>query len=335
MEEIQNKVIKKIEKIFESNSITTDIPLEIAVQETFDRRENNLRLFCKSSDSEFVFKYELGELSTGVKQVGVRAKMNLRNEIRFYERSKDITLKNLVIPKYISSSSGEEAWLIIEKLDLNKIHIFNAKDGFTERHLPEFLIDPLIKGIDELHNMDIHKEDFVISDINNIITWLNSCEPAFTGKVTGLLKEVLRLAEKHSSVWTEQLKYIVHSDLMADTLGYDKGTHKVMILDFEKVQISNHGFDFASLIRNPFAKKWNGKFEKSLFDYYKNNEFEITYLLACITRGVSALSSLKSGRLDRVFVGILGQEEFNRLRPQLIDLYEEQLLDRIEKLKNY
>lgn len=319
------KTVTHINRILNTHELQTAEDLSALVSSTIAQRENNIRLTCRDKvGNEYILKYSIMHLNSQVQHQGIRAKLNLHNEILFYKTTDAIPKKDIIIPKLFAYSRETIPWIILEKLQPVDVHLFTSDLDFTQKSYPAFFATSIIKGVYEMQHLPIDTSVFIIQGVDRTKEWLAQLNHVYTTSLKKRKKIVERLFERHAELFENNSKYLSHNDIVPDTIGYHKKTRKLVLLDFEKVQITHHAFDFASMCSNPLTPKWRNVFEKELFTYYPSKDFKTLFYLACLLRTMAKIDTFISGRLDHIFEGIIGEKQFHILRPQFIQLWGKQ-----------
>ncbi len=330
------KTISTIKEVLRLNALTPKNSVEGMVTKAIAKDENNVRIECVSkSGQKWLLKYSIVHLSPKTQFTGIRAKLNLRNEANFYRLSNNIKKTHIVIPQLLNSSlpEADESWIIIEKLLQEDFYFFPKNHSFLPTPYPTFFIESIIAGIKEFQNLPIQKETFIVQTIESTRAWLQNLDGAFTNQLADKKAEVLKTFDKFKSIWPDNLGYLSHHDLQAAPLGYQRNTKKLALLDFEKVQITHHAFDYTGVVQNPTWIDWNNKFETALFNQYNNTNFKALFYLSCMLKTLANLNNFKTGRLDHVFLNILGKEGLDKSKVIFTPLWENTVLRYLDKLK--
>ncbi|MBN2101092.1 hypothetical protein JW710_04365 [Candidatus Dojkabacteria bacterium] len=316
-----------IKNILHQNSLRTEQDFELLLRRRLEEKENNIRFEATDSNGKkCIVKVSISHLGNTVQHTGIRAKMNLNNEIRFYNYVKDLKFKDLVIPEFVAGKEGNPAYLIIEKMMPEEYVIFPDDMGYTGDQFPDFFAKSFVSGMHEFQQIKADKEYFLVMSENDIATWLGSMSEVFSDFENAKYQKVVDLFEKYFNLWTNSMDTLSHSDILPDALGYSVNTKKLLLLDFEKVQVSYSSFDFSAMVKSPLMKDWiEDKFEPELFSIYKEEEFRILYNLSKALRLLTGLKNLKTGFIDHVFEAMLGKDKFEKVKPVAMDIDVEML----------
>jgi len=333
-QKIFQKTVGDVKRILIKNKLSTkvgSINIEELLRNRIEQQENNLLVFCKDAkDYDYILKYSITHL-TGKKHSGVRALLNVKNEINFYQQVVDEKNNNVIIPKLLDASSRPHPYLILEKLDVKEIELFPEDTFFRKNFLPMNIIEPVIKGMIEFQSLKVDKDIFHHMTTQNIQPWLSLIEGAYRGKIKHIKQRVRSLFSKYSSLWDREVKSLVHGDIEGDTFGYEKGTNRIVLLDFEKTQIGHPLHDFAFFVQNPQERSWNKAFVKTLLIYFPQKEYHILFTLSRLLKTLTCLNNFRTGRIDHVFVGILGNKKrYEEMKKIYIPLWEKDALELVE-----
>lgn len=322
-----NKQVSKIEgsikKILDKYSLTAKENLRMLITQTLEKEENNVRFVTSNkSGKRYIFKYSVAGLREKTIQTGVRALLNLKNEVNFYLNTNLQEKQNIIIPKLLAASI-DPAWLIIEFLE-NAV-IFDSKLGFSNKPFPRFFSKAYIEGISELQKLDVNKKLFHKAISRDTRGWVESVTDD---------ENIRKIFQSESNAWDRNCNYVCHMDILTDTIGYDKSSHKLVLLDFEKVQISHPAQDFAAITMNPLIEKWNRNFEKEVFKHFKSRDFEKLYKLTKLLRLLSRLKNYETGRLDHVFTVILGKTRYIEMKTKTKPVLEKEVESLVQELSN-
>ncbi len=313
-----SNLIAKIDSVLSQNQLTTQTDLRELIDTKVAEKENNIRFVCSTGDGQkYIAKFSIDSLGHRPPASGIRAQMNLQNEVRFYQQIQSHKFENLIIPRLLTGEDGENAYLIIEFLDSDKYHIFDPKIGFQEPGYPDFFAEALVVGLREFHSLEIDQALFPKMDIAGTRDWLVKIGEELNGLAQPEHQSILDLFDAQLPSMLQGQKAITHSDIVPDAIGYELATHKLVLLDFEKVQLSMPAFDYSAFAKSPAHMEWvHSELEPKLFAHISNPEFRTSYYLFKLLRLISMVAAFQSGRIDHVFEAMLGKTEFQALKAQ-------------------
>jgi hypothetical protein len=318
-----------INKTLSQQGLSTDVNLTKLIDQKVAQLENNIRFVCRAASGEkYLAKFSLTSLNHKKVTKGIRSKMNLSNEVRFYRQYGKQNFSNIKIPEFRAGKGRGKAYLIIEYLSDDKYHIFRPDYGYESDGYPDFFAKKLIQGLDEFYEYSkgLDKDKFLTMDFVKTQKWLQSMEAKLNKSLSHRFNLVCEIFNENIAVLQDQECVITHSDILPDTLGYKKDSQKLVLLDFEKVQVSIKAFDLSAFVKGPMHQEWiREKFEPELFNHYKNVEFRKAYMTFKLLRLINSISTLQSGRLDHVFKSFLGEKRFQKLKEPSISNWIEEL----------
>lgn len=323
---------KKINKILHKYQLRAETDLSTTIIQTTLAKENNVCFFCQNqpnSQKTYFFKYQIQKSANQTLQS--RRQFNLVNEINFYQTAKSQPFKKLVLPKLFHSGLKPNPWLITEKIDLKNTYSFPKNSFFSENSISEKYIPILIDGLSEFHQQKFPPKKFHRQKMSDLIKWFQFLNPSFTGVLSPIAAFVPRIMIKHEKLWNQNCRTLIHGDLVADTYAFSPA-NKLILFDFEKVQISHPAFDFSSFFINPRNKQWNQQLFNRLIKKYPDPSFKILLYLSGILRLCHLLGNFKSGRLDHVFLPIIGSKKFLPTKKLYLRLWLREILRLIDQI---
>ncbi|MFZ5391750.1 MAG: hypothetical protein ACOZAR_00965 [Patescibacteria group bacterium] len=332
----KNKYIQKINQKLEKYQLESIGDLSEIVENTIINNENNFRFFCQTKNEhhkKFFLKFQRDK-SRQKHDIRSRRQYNLSNEINFYQEFKTKKFKKLVIPNYYHSGKKPNPWLITKKINQKEISALPANTFFSRKKIPLRFASIVIDGLTELHQQKINPKKFYRQKMQDLINWFQFLSQSFTGEFSPLTIFVPRILIKNEKIWNENSQNIIHGDLVSDTFAFSN-KNKLVLFDFEKVQISNPAFDFSSFVINPYLSTWNRYFEKEITRKNPGKTFKTLFYLSWIMRLCHLSGNFLSGRLDHVFKPIIGEKNFCSTKNIYLHLWPKEiyrLLDQINKI---
>jgi hypothetical protein len=288
-------------------------------------KENNILLFCESQQDKFVLKYSLAHLRPRPESRR-SLPLDLENEIRFYTRIGRTTFCNFMIPEYVDSGQKPHPWLLLKRLDPQKVALFKPENEFFPGRVPLSFARILVAGVKEFQNVAIPFAGFNVADFGDVEKWMCfslSRIPEMAGPVRARILEKFRL---FADGWQGELRFLAHSDIRHDTVGLELLTNRLVLLDFEKVQVSHRAFDFPTLYLDSILdKRWCEAFLEAIFTEYTDTRFKELFEATLLLQVVSQLEKLMSRRIDYVFLNFVDRPTLEQQRAALIHGWEEVL----------
>ncbi len=326
---------RRIQNILQRYHLQTDVDLIYLVEKTKQDSENNLRFFCYQQDDpsqQYFFKLQLSDVKQ--QKLKSRRQFGLKNEIVFYRQNNQSKFKKLITPTYFHSRIQSSPWLIIHKID-NKLSFLRPDIFFSNQKIPPKYIPIIIDSLTELHQMKIDPVLFHRQRMSDIIYWFSFLSPSIPTKWAIITKTVPKILHKYQKIWNSNCQFLTHSDLVPDTFAFS-GSSSLVLFDFEKVQISHPAFDYSSFVINPQQKIWNKNFTSQLLQKFPSKDFIILLYISWIMRLCHLLANFSSGRLDHVYIPIIGRQKYIAVKNTYMSLWPPEiirLLNEIKKIK--
>ncbi len=334
----KKQILQYIHNTLEKNSLSSEVDLNGLVNQKVEELENNIRFVCESENGKrYIAKFSIMSLGHKPEHSGIRAKMNLANEVRFYRQIADKNFQHVKIPDFLVGEDSKNAYLIIEYLDSDETYIFEPADGFNLKGYPDFFAESVVKGLREFHSKASNVDNdnmFPVMQIGNIRQWLSDVGESLPEDLATEFSTVEEIFDENSKLLRSRPRSITHSDILPDTLGYEKESKRLVLLDFEKAQLSIKEFDYSAFIKSSAHQDWvRESFEPVLYSYFSDRSFKISYIIFKLLRLVTSLANFESGRLDHVFIAMLGKDRFEELRKPSIKAWKQELRRSLEEIK--